>query len=279
MRVSNVITQTLSTEDGLKLVCRSYKTDNPVANIFLVHGYAEHSERYNWLSQQLNTSGFNFFTFDLRGHGKSEGERAYIYSFDQYTEDLDIFLKHFMQEDLPTFLMGHSMGSLISVKYLIQNKNSKIKGFISSAGALKIDDNISPFIRKISGLLSTFAPKLKTVKLDPTFMSRIPEIKNAYINDPLIYHEGTKARLGSELLKNMQYVQSHFGQFNLTVLILHGTGDKLTDPLGSQWMYDNISSKDKTIQLFEGLYHEILHEPEKEEIVQIIVEWIKKRCF
>jgi len=265
------------TKDNLNIYTQSFEVNQAKASLIFVHGYTEHSGRYQWMSEVLNRSGTQCYTFDLRGHGKSEGIRAHIDYFDQYVEDLHMFLSQLPQSNLPMFIMGHSMGSLIAAKYLMQYENLNIRGFISSAGALKIDDDLSPFIRKISGILSALMPKLKTVKLNPELMSRIPASVKNYKEDPLVYHEGTKARLGYEVLQNMKYVQNNFHRFNFASLILHGTGDKITDPQGSQWMFEKIKTEDKTLKIFPGVYHELMMEPEREEILNICIDWISQR--
>ena len=98
-----------------------------------------------------------------------------------------------------------------------------------------------------------------------------------FVDDPLIYHEGVKARIGGEIVRSMIEIRKHYSLFDFPVLIMHGSADKLADLQGSQWMYDEISSGDKTLEILDGLYHEILHEPEKVEVVGKMIEWIKKR--
>lgn len=247
------------------------------ANIIFLHGYTEHIGRYGWMIEQMNQAGINVFAYDHRGYGKSDGTRAYINRFGQYIDDLDVYLNQLKKPELPTFLMGHSMGSLIGVGYLVNHLEHHFAGFISSSGALKIDENISPFLRKISGIMSKIAPHLKTIKLDPNALSRDPKEVVKYFTDPAVYHGGTKARLGFEMLEAMKSAQNNFHKINIPVLILHGTEDKLADPLGSQWMYDKVSSTDKKLEYFEGLYHEIMNEPEKDDVIKVLITWIKER--
>lgn len=269
--------QYIKLPDYTSLYTISNTISDAKANIIFLHGYTEHIGRYGWMIEQMNQAGINVFAYDHRGYGKSDGTRAYINRFSQYTEDLGVYLNQLKKPELPTFLMGHSMGSLIGVDYLVNHLEHQFAGFISSSGALKIDESISPFLRKISGIMSKIAPHLKTIKLDPNALSRDPKEVVKYFTDPAVYHGGTKARLGFEMLEAMKSAQNNFHKINIPVLILHGTEDKLADPLGSQWMYDKVSSTDKKIEYFEGLYHEIMNEPEKDDVIKVLITWIKER--
>jgi len=269
--------QYIKLPDYTSLYTISNTISDAKANIIFLHGYTEHIGRYGWMIEQMNQAGINVFAYDHRGYGKSDGTRAYINRFGQYIDDLDVYLNQLKKPELPTFLMGHSMGSLIGVGYLVNHLEHQFAGFISSSGALKIDESISPFLRKISGIMSKIAPHLKTIKLDPNALSRDPKEVVKYFTDPAVYHGGTKARLGFEMLEAMKSAQNNFHKINIPVLILHGTEDKLADPLGSQWMYDKVSSTDKKLEYFEGLYHEIMNEPEKDDVIKVLITWIKER--
>ncbi|MBK7804734.1 MAG: lysophospholipase [Saprospiraceae bacterium] len=269
--------QYIKLPDYTSLYTISNTISDAKANIIFLHGYTEHIGRYGWMIEQMNQAGINVFAYDHRGYGKSDGTRAYINRFGQYIDDLDVYLNQLKKPELPTFLMGHSMGSLIGVGYLVNHLEHQFAGFISSSGALKIDESISPFLRKISGIMSKIAPHLKTIKLDPNALSRDPKEVVKYFTDPGVYHGGTKARLGFEMLEAMKSAQNNFHKINIPVLILHGTEDKLADPLGSQWMYDKVSSTDKKLEYFEGLYHEIMNEPEKDDVIKVLITWIKER--
>lgn len=262
--------------DGLKLFSQSWEVDGSIANLILVHGLGEHSGRYEWVAGQFNTNRISVHSFDHRGHGISEGERAYVNSFDEYLEDLNSFInsRHFEGD---VFMLGHSMGGLMVAKYLSKYPDAKCKGAILSAPALKIGDDIPKILVKASSIMSVLLPRFKATKVDPQFISRDDKVVKDYVNDPLVYHDGVKARLGAEMIKSMLEVRNHYPQFKFPILIMHGNGDKLADHLGSQWMFDEISSKDKTLEILPGLYHEILNEPEKEEVIGKMTQWIFDR--
>ena len=207
----------------------------------------------------------------------SEGERAYVDSFQKYIEDFSQFLKNTDTASLPVFIMGQSMGGLIGVQFLMQNPDSGVKGMISTSGALKVSEHISPFLRKISGVLSDCAPRLPTIKLEANALSRDQNVVKEYLTDPLVYHGGAKSRSGHEMLSTMQHVQQNLSSFRHPVLLLHGTADRLADAEGSKMMYEKCASKDKSIRLFEGWYHELFREPQKDEIMLTIINWLMDR--
>jgi acylglycerol lipase len=267
-----------SGKNEIKLFKQSWTAVAPVADVVLIHGYTDHSGRYEVPAKALNEQKINVHTFDLRGHGKSEGLTAYVSSFDEYLDDLHHFIQQLKAVSGNVFLLGHSMGGLIAAKYLLKHPETKCKGVILSSPALKQKENTPPALIKISMLLSFLWPKLTTsIKLDTQFLSRDQQVIDNYVNDPLVYKKGAKARFLGELMKSMNTVQEQFPSFHFPVLILHSSIDKLTNPKGSELMMNSIQSTDKTFKLIPNLYHELLHEPEKEEIVNTIVSWIKDR--
>ena len=264
-------------KDGIKLSIQTWTINEPVAELIVIHGGNEYTGRYNWVAKILNENKINVHSFDLRGHGNSGGERVYITTFDELIDDLHLFIENLKLSNDKIFILGHSLGGLIAMTYLIKYPDTKCRGVILSGSPTKLADGFSPLLIKISSVLSALFPKLKTQKLNVQLLSRDPKVIEDFVNDPLIYHEGTKARYGGEFIKAMIKLREHYSSFNFPVLIMHGSADKLADPQGSQWMYDEISSEDKTLEILDGLYHNILDEPEKNEVIGKIIEWIKKR--
>ena len=245
------------------------------AVVLLVHGYAEHSGRYQHVATRLAAAGYEVWSFDLRGHGRSPGRRCYISSFDEYLHDLQVFLDLVRKNTpgKPLFLLGHSMGGAIVTLYVLA-KQPEVRGIVLSAPALKLSDNISPFLVTISQIVGRLFPKLQTVKLDSSKICRDPEVVKLYDADPLIYRGGTLARTGAEIVRATHRIQARMHEFTLPVLILHGSDDQIGDPAGSRQLHERAQSSDKTLKIYPGLYHEIMNEPEKEEVLDDIVNWL-----
>ncbi len=272
-------TTTLPGAGGLKLFARRWLPDGPVkARLLIVHGYAEHSGRYEHVARYLTDKGIAVYAYDLRGHGRSEGKTAYVERFELLLKDLTAALDWVRgkEKDSPIFLFGHSMSGAVVTLY-VATRQPQLEGVILSGAALKISEDISPFLQRISGLLGTLAPTLKVVKLDPKLVSRDPAMVKAYVEDPMVYTGLVYNRTGAEMIKGTQQVQKALRNFNLPVLILHGTGDGLADPEGSRLLYQQAATEDKTLKLYEGAYHELVNEINREEVLADIYEWINLR--
>lgn len=266
-----------SLKDGTGIHMYEWHVDNPKAHLLFVHGYAEHAGRYDVFGKFLNEQGISLSAYDQRGFGKSDGLKAYVKRFDQLIEDLDEVL-NVIEGDVPVFLMGHSMGGLVVSMFAARNESAKVAGVISSSGALELDPNLSPILQRLAPILGFLFPKLPTEPLDKTYLTRSPENMERYMNDPLIYLKGTRARTGAELIKSIKAISKVVDKINLPLLILHGDADRLTMPGGSQQLYDGAKSKDKTLKLYPGLYHELVFEPEGREVMKDLVEWILGRA-
>lgn len=265
--------------NSTKLFGQAWALKNPIANIYLVHGFGEHSSRYHAEASRLNAAGFSVYTYDQRGHGKSEGTKGYISSFDQYIDDCQAFINQTWDDSLPCFIYGHSVGALVSVNYIIDKQFNKenFRGLVTTSAAMKISRDIAPLLQKLSGIIGTILPKLRTVQIDSSFISRDPEEIKKYDNDPLILRKGTHARTGAELIKIMKKMGDKFSKFTHPVLIMHGQADKLIEPEGSELFYNNASSKDKELVWFEKSYHEITRDYDKDKVMNKMISWLKER--
>ncbi|MBL7067548.1 MAG: alpha/beta hydrolase [Candidatus Marinimicrobia bacterium] len=252
-----------------------FPEDDVKAVVLLVHGLGEHSSRYAHVAEFLTSKNIGIETFDLRGHGKSDGARAFVRSFDEYLQDVEIFYSRVLgrHPDLPLFIYGHSMGATISALYVI-TRNPDINGVLLSGILLKIGDDIPPILIKMSSIIGKYAPKMKTTKLDANSLSRDPKIVENYDNDPLNYRAGIPARTGLELLTAMRRIQVQMEKITLPIMIMHGSCDKITNPDGSIDLYEAVASNDKTLKMYNGFYHEIHNEPEKNRVFEDIFSWI-----
>ena len=266
-------------KDTITLFERSWVPSGKLrGRVVIVHGLGEHSGRYAHLAEALAGAALSTHSFDLRGHGLSGGRRVYINSFVEYVSDLARFIERLRQSGtgMPLFLMGHSMGGAIAAMYSISHQDA-LSGLILSSAALRIHDDFSPFLQALSRIIAAVVPRLPTLKIDSALISRDPETIRQYDNDPLIYHGGTKARTGAEIVKVTRTLQEKAHLLRLPLLIFHGTADRITDPRGSDMIYQRAAAADKKLYLYEGLYHETLNEPEKAIVIQNIITWLEGR--
>ena len=166
------------------------------------------------------------------------------------------------------------MGGLISAAHLLEHQD-ELSGTVLSGPSIKVPHNISKTIIFIGKLLSMIIPKAGLIQLDAEGVSRDPAVVDAYVNDPLVCTGKATARLGAELLKTMQHVTKQATKIKLPIMIVQGSDDKLVDPSGAQLLYDLVSSKDKTIKLYNGFYHEVFNEPEHEQVLNDVKTWIE----
>jgi len=246
------------------------------AALVIVHGLAEHSGRYMNVVNRFVPSGYGVYSLDHVGHGKSAGTRVYVDRFEDFTDILHTYvgMVRAAQPDKPIFLIGHSMGGLIGASYLL-NHQDEFTGVVFSGPAVKVPDNISPCIIFVGKIFSALIPKLGLIQLEAEGVSRDPKVVEAYVNDPLVYTGKTTARLAAELLKTMQRVTAEAGKITLPILVLQGSADRLVDPDGAQMLYDRVRSADKTIKIYDGLFHEVLKEPEHAQVLNDVAAWIE----
>jgi len=245
------------------------------AVLLVVHGLGEHCGRYMNVVNHFVPLGYAVYGLDHIGHGKSGGVREVVERFTDYTDTLKVY--HEMvkgwQTGKPVFLLGHSMGGLTASYYLLDHQAS-FKGAVISAPLVKVSDSISQATIIMGKILSALAPKMGLLALDTQGISRDPEVVETYVNDPLVFHGKTPARLAAELLKAMLRVTAEADKISLPFIVVQGSEDKLVDPGGAQMLYDKAGSKDKTIKVYEGLYHEVFNEPERARVLKDVETWL-----
>ena len=250
----------------------------PKAVLFIVHGLAEHSGRYMNVVNHFVPLGYAVYGIDHVGHGKSDGARVYVERFEDYTDTLKTYfdMVRDWQPEKPIILVGHSMGGLIGSSYLLDHQ-AELSGAVISAPLLKTSDNVSPALVFIGKVLSTLMPRFGLVDLEADGVCRDPAVVQAYVSDPLVHTGKTTARLGAELLKTMQHVIAEAARVTLPILILQGGADKIVDPDGAQILYTSVSSTDKTIHVYDGCYHEVFNEPERDQVLGDVETWLEAR--
>jgi acylglycerol lipase len=263
--------------NGCNLYRQAWLPDStPLALLIVEHGVAEHSGRYSNLVNYFVPKGYAIFSYDLRGHGKSDGKRCYVERFSYYLDDLKTFCNKVGEENnnVKTFLVGHSMGSTIAIAHAIKNQ-SELSGLIISGSTLKAGASITKASIFMAKILSAIVPRIGVSALDSAYISRDEAVVKAYRNDPLNYTGKLSARVGAELLKTMDQLRSSIAELSLPILIMHGTGDRISDPSSSQMIYDGASSRDKTLKLYDGFYHEIFNDPGRQQVFSDMENWLK----
>lgn len=250
----------------------------PKAALAIVHGVAEHSDRYSNVVNNLIQEDFAIFAYDQRGHGKSPGQRGYLDSWEQYRSDFNLFLD-LIQETipgLPVFVYGHSQGALIILDYLARGKNT-IAGAVVSGSPLASDDAASPLLVVAAKVLSRVWPTFSLeTPINPAQLSCDARVVKKYQDDPTVFKILT-ARWGTEYLKTQDYVRENASQIKTPILILHGGEDSLCDPKGSQDLYEKVSTADKSLKIYPSYFHEIHNEPGHITVIQDINQWISER--
>jgi alpha-beta hydrolase superfamily lysophospholipase len=250
--------------------------ESPKACLVIVHGLAEHSGRYSNVVNHFLPLGYAVYGLDHPGHGRSQGSRTFVEHFDDFIVTLKKFfdLVDIWQPGLPVFLLGHSMGGLIGAVYFLDHQD-ELAGAILSGPAVKIPSYITPMTVFIGKLLSWLVPKFGLVQVDASGVSKDPIVVEAYENDPLVYRGKTTARIGAELLNALNHLSRRAAEIRLPLLILQGSEDSLVDLEGGQYLYDRVSSEDKTLKIYEGLYHEVYNEPEHDQVLRDVQVWLE----
>jgi alpha-beta hydrolase superfamily lysophospholipase len=251
---------------------------DPRAHLAIVHGYAEHSGRYTHVGEALAARGYAVHALDLRGHGRSDGARAIVRSFDEFLLDMRAFTARVRERagGRPVFLLGHSMGGAIVALELAVGR-PRLAGALLSGAVLPSPARGGRLARTIIGLIGRLFPRLPLIKLNAEHVSRDPDVVRRYDQDPLVYRGRIRAGMVAAMGRAVRYIEKHGASIDAPILIMHGTQDQLASPEGSQRLFDAIASSDKTLKLYEGLHHEILNEPEQAQVISDIVEWMDAR--
>lgn len=245
------------------------------AAVLIVHGLGEYSGRYLNVVNHMVPLGYALYGFDLYGHGKSDGQREFVRSFEDYTQTVTEYkaMVKSWQPDKPLFILGHSMGGLIVTYYLLDH-SEEFRGAVISAPSVVIPSGISKGTIFAGKILSKIAPKMGVMGLDANGVSRDPKVVEAYVNDPMVFHGKTTARLSSELLNAMMRVSEEMEKITVPFIAVQGSQDYLVNPDGTKMLNERASSKDKTLKVYEGLFHEVFNEPERAQVLSDVESWL-----
>ncbi|MEO8484597.1 MAG: alpha/beta fold hydrolase [Acidobacteriota bacterium] len=270
----NMTEDRFTSTDGLNIVFRSWRPQGqPRGLVAIVPGFNSHSGYYTWVAEQFVAAGYAASAIDLRGRGKSDGERFYVAKFADYVADVTAFV-HLMksrQPGVPIFLLGHSAGGVVSCLYATEHQ-TELAGLICESFAFRLP--APSFALAVLKGLSHVAPHAHVLRLKNEDFSRDPHAVEAMNADPLIAHETQPTNTLAEMVRADERLGQEFPRMTLPLLILHGTADKASQASGSQFFYETAGSKDKTLKLYEGHFHDLLNDVGREKVMADITGWI-----
>ena len=248
------------------------------AVVVVAHGIAEHWGRYHRLAAYFSGRGLAVYGFDYRGHGKSAGRRCQVDTFSRYSTDFALFIdmvraRHPGQK---VFIFGHSLGALVALNQAGAGRQI-VSGVIVSGVPLHPRPSVPSAVVSLLRPLAFIAPGLGLYRLNSASLSHDRAVVKAYDDDPLVYRGKLPARTVIGLIRSARGLAQTVRTITVPVLILHGEEDRLCDPRGSRTVYARAGSKDKTLKFFPGCYHEILNEPQGEQVLTDMMEWLDRR--
>jgi alpha-beta hydrolase superfamily lysophospholipase len=259
---------------GMRIFTRSWQPTGPARGVVvIVPGFNSHSGHYLWVAEQFVAQNLAVYAVDLRGRGRSDGERFYLQSFSDYVSDVSAIVQHAKKEEpgLPVFLLGHSAGGVVACVYAIEHQ-TELAGLICESFAHQVP--APDFALAALKGLAHLAPHAHVLKLKNEDFSRDPKWVDMMNTDPLIAHEVQPTQTVAELARADDRLKREFPQITLPVLILHGTADKATKPSGSQFFFETAGSTDKQLELYQGHYHDLLNDVGKEQVMTDIQQWV-----
>ncbi|HRE47225.1 MAG TPA: lysophospholipase [Aggregatilineales bacterium] len=278
--------KTITLRDGVRMAYQVWQPEGAVrGTLILVHGVGEHGGRYGHVAEYFIEQGYACYALDHRGHGRNATAApglamGYFPSLAEVVDDLHEFVGEVNKArpaNRPVFMIGHSMGGLVTLYYLIRHHPppSLIRGVVTSGAALDVGDG-TPILQKslLLNIISPLFPKFGVQAIPPEYVSRDVATVEGYKTDPLVFHGKVFARVAAELFRGCAYVKENLAKITLPMLILHGGEDKVVSPKCASILHAGISSPNKQMKLYEGLYHEIFNEPERNRVMGDVWVWL-----
>lgn len=245
--------------------------------ICLIHGLGEHLHRYEHFAAYFNQKKYAVMSFDHYGHGKSEGIRGHLPSFQTHMTNVAELLSQAEERYplLPKFLYGHSMGGNIALNYVLRN-SPHIAGIATSGAWIILPKPPSAILVGLARMLKTITPSTQQSNdLDPNDVSSDKDEVQKYIDDPLVHGKIT-FKAATEMLDAAKFLETYEGPINIPALLMHGSEDKLTSPKGSRKLYQSLKG-DLAYKSWDGFYHEIHNEPEKQDVFDLTYKWMESK--
>ncbi|PKA46835.1 hypothetical protein AXF42_Ash015729 [Apostasia shenzhenica] len=265
------------------LFCRSWipVSGNMKSILVIIHGLNEHSGRYGHFASQLTSCNFGVYAMDWIGHGGSDGLHGYVPSLDVVVADTKKFLEKVRSDNpgVPCFLFGHSTGGAVVLKAaMFSHMEEVLEGIILTSPALRVKP-AHPIVGAVAPFFSLLLPKyqFKGANKQGIPVTRDPAAMQAKYSDPLVYTGPIRVRTGHEILRISSYLMRNIKSVTIPFMVLHGTADRVTDPLASEELYNEAASNHKNIKLYDGFLHDLLFELERDEIAADIINWMENR--
>ncbi|MCZ4555584.1 lysophospholipase [Rhodococcus sp. OK611] len=250
----------------------------PRAVLVLAHGFGEHARRYDHVVERLLGLGLVVYAPDHRGHGRSGGKRVELKDWSDFTDDLGRLFGIATAEHpgLDRYLLGHSMGGAIALTYALDHPGD-LAGLILSAPAVDVTTGVPKVVVEVGKFLGRYAPRVPVESLDANLVSRDPAVVAAYNSDPLVHHGRVPAGIARGMIVNAESLPNRLPTLQVPLLLLHGSEDGLANVNGSRMIADIVGSQDLTYTEYDGLFHEVFNEPEREQVLDDVVEWLGSR--
>ena len=271
----------LTASDGIRIFYRQYQAETERARMVISHGLGEHSGRYANVIARVLPRGISVWVPDHRGHGRSDGRRGHVLNFVQYLTDLREILNLVKKDrpaETPCFLLGHSMGGLVAL-YFAQRYPGLIDALVASSPCLGMAVEIPAAKKLLGSLMSYVWPGLSMGnELDANRISRDPDVVSAYVSDPMV-HDRVSARFFTELLAAMETVHHQAADLKVPVLMQVAGDDYLVNAGSSKDFFNSLSVEDRTLLVYDGLYHEIYNatEEDRNRVLDDLVDWLEKK--
>ena len=261
----------------MRLFYRSWEIDRPSAACILVHGLGEHGGRYTRLAEALTRTGYSVWIADHRGHGRSIGQRGDCVSTEILIEDLHLLVELVANQHpaLARVMIGHSLGGLLAIAYAAQHPE-QLRAVAVSSPALGIGIPLPLWKPTLVRALARILPRTPVPNgVDPSWVSRDPAVVSGYRNDPLV-HRVVSARCAVALERSILDSPAQASRLKTPCLILQAGEDKICDAQASQRFALSVQQAPVTFRRYDGLYHELFNEPEKDRVIEDLLQWLRE---
>jgi alpha-beta hydrolase superfamily lysophospholipase len=270
---------TLRSADGTELFWRGYVPADARAVVVVAHGLGEHSGRYQNVVDELVPRRFAVYALDHRGHGRSDGPRAYVQHLSLVVDDFEMFRAHVCARHpgAPRFVLGHSFGGLVVLAHATEHPNSA-EGIVLSGPASASAGRTSFATVARYRVLGWVAPRRGVLYIDPALVSRDANVVEAYRADPLVHHGAVPARTVAEMRARARRLPREVSRVETPMLLMHGGADQVVPPDATRLLATRVGSRDLEVRIFDDMYHEIFNDPERAAVLGCAATWLDQRC-